>query len=150
MEEAKFFETLKHYRLAPKYPLHRFLNFDQTVTPLVPAEKRRIEEKGAKQVLVFCPSGAKITHTVTLIVGADGKKYPSVIVFKTSNKNGKLLPHVLKKLEIPKNVIILASRSGWWTQELDKELFEVLFPRKQRSKVILLRDQSCSYSCNCE
>ena len=72
MEEAKFFETLKHYRLVLKYPLHRFLNFDQTATPLVPAEKRTIEEKGAKQVHVFCSCGAKITHTVTFIVGADG------------------------------------------------------------------------------
>ena len=112
MEEAKFFETLKHYRLVLKYLLHGFPNCDQIAAPLVPAEKRTIEEKGAKQVLVFCPSGAKITHTVTLIVRADGKKYAAVIVFKKSSKNGKLPPYILKKLKFPKNVIITVSRSG--------------------------------------
>ena len=80
---------------------------------------------------------------MTLTVGADGRKFPAIIVFKTASKSEKIPAYVLKRLKIPKNIIVTASKSGWWTQPLDKEYIENMFPERQPETVFLMRDH-CS------
>ena len=113
---------------------------DQTSTNEVPAEKKTIAKRGEKQVPIACPPGVKNCFTVTLTVGADGKKYIAVIVFKTASKSGKMPAYVLKRFRVPSNVIVKASKKGWWTRGLDKEYIEEMFPVKQNEPTFLLRD----------
>ena len=132
---------LKKFR-AENNSLALLLNMDQTSTQEVPAERRTIEKQGKKQVTIACPAGEKNCFTLTLTIGADGRKFPAIIVFKTASKNEKIPPYVLKRLKIPKNVIVTASKSGWWTGPLDKEYTEIMFPEKQPETVFLMRDHA--------
>ena len=133
---------LKKFR-SENHSLALLQNMDQTSTNEVPAEKRTIEKRGKKQVPIACPAGEKNCFTVTLTVGADGRKFPAIIVFKTASKSEKIPAYVLKRLKIPKNIIVTASKSGWWTQPLDKEYIENMFPERQPETVFLMRDH-CS------
>ena len=131
-----------------KNALARFRNVDQTSTQLAPAEKRTVEKKGEKQVRITGPPEEKTCFTLTLTVGADGAKYPAIVVFKTSSKTGKIPSHVLKRYNIPENVIVMGSRSGWWTKELDDEYIHLMYPENQDAPTFLLRDHAPVHTRN--
>ena len=47
----------------------------------------------------------------------------------------------LDKLNIPENVVVKGSNSGWWNASLDKELLESLFQYQDETPTIFIRDQ---------
>ena len=88
-----------------KIPLYFFINIDQTSVNLITAEKKTLENRGAKHVRILCPTGDKIVYTVVLLIRANGEKLPAITVFKTASKSGKLSQRELDKLNIPENVV---------------------------------------------
>ena len=47
----------------------------------------------------------------------------------------------MDKLNIPENVVVKGSNSGWWNASLDKELLESLFQYQDETPTIFIRDQ---------
>ena len=107
-----------------------------------------MEKKGEKQVRIIGPPEEKICFTLTLTVNADGAKYPAIVVFKTSSKTGKIPSRVLKRYNIPENVIAMGSRSGWWTKELDDKYIHLMYLENQDASTFLLRDHAPVHTRN--
>ena len=92
--------------------------------------KKTVDTRGVTQVQIVSPAGAKIAHTVALLVRGNGEKLKAIIVFKTACKDFKTFEKSIhKKLKIPANVVVKGSASGWWNAALDAELMKELFPK---------------------
>ena len=71
--------------------------------------------RGEKSIRIRGTGYQKKGCTVALTVTASGHKLPALIIFK--EPTGQIGPRVRRHLNIPGNVLVTASKSGWMTQE---------------------------------
>ncbi|GAV06740.1 hypothetical protein RvY_16678 [Ramazzottius varieornatus] len=103
--------------------------------------KKTLSPKGAKEVRVVQPPGDSECLTVCLTICADGSKFPASIVFKGNKKTGRLSSRILNKLEIPGNVRIFSTHSGWWNSAFDQFWIKEMFDERHDGGT-LIRDRA--------
>ena len=68
------------------------------------------------------PHGSAFPHTPC---NGLGEKYDAMVIFK--EPNGVMGPNVLANLQLPPNVIMAASTSGWMTQSLFHQWLQIVY-----------------------
>ena len=122
---------------------------DQTSVKLQNTYKKTLSPIGAKQVSVIQPPAMIECLTVTLMVGADGCKFPATILFKGAKKTGVLSEKIMQKLVIPENVRVYSTARGWWTTLFDRKWLPDYIKQKHQAGC-LIRDQAtvhCNVAC---
>ncbi|GAU99377.1 hypothetical protein RvY_10393 [Ramazzottius varieornatus] len=117
------------------------MNMDQTSVRLQNTYKKTLSPKGAKEVRVVQPPGDPECLTVCLTISANGWKFPASVVFKGNKKTGKQSPRILNKLEIPENVRIFSTHSGWWNSAFDRFWIKETFDERHDGGT-LIRDRA--------
>ena len=127
-------------------PHSLIFNMDQTSVKLQNTYKKTLSPIGAKQVTVIPPPAMIECLTVTLMIGADGSKFPATILFKGAKKTGVLSDKIMQKLVIPKNVRVYSTARGWWTAVFDRKWLPDYIKKNYRGGC-LIRDQATVH-CN--
>ncbi|GAU99273.1 hypothetical protein RvY_10299 [Ramazzottius varieornatus] len=117
-------------------PPSRLINFDETSVKLQNTHKKTLSPKGVKEVYVIDPNGPKENFTVGLAIAADGYKFPAVVTFKGNKKTRKLSQSIPEKLDIPQNVVVFSTTSGWWQSCLDIQWIESTFDEKEQGSYL--------------
>lgn len=98
------------------------------------------------KVVTSQPPGDKEGFTIALMIGADGRKFPAVIVFRSGIKKEKLSESILSKLVAPENVKIESAPNAWWNKALDASWIKDNFEMSGEKKV-LIRDHFAVHKC---
>ncbi|GAU91381.1 hypothetical protein RvY_03644 [Ramazzottius varieornatus] len=117
------------------------MNMDQTSVRLQNTYKKSLSPKGAKEVRVVQLPGDPECLTVCFTISANGWEFPASVVFKGNKKTGKLSPRILNKLEIPENVRIFSTHSGWWNSAFDRFWIKKTFDGRHDGGT-LIRDRA--------
>ena len=97
------------------YALGQMLHMDQTMVRFDMPPTRTNEIKGSKRVRIKITKAEKRGFTVALCAAADGSKLPAFLIFK--ERTGEIPRRVRQHLQIPVNVRVTATRSGWMTRD---------------------------------
>ena len=112
-------------------------------------DKTTNARRNERQVHVVDPEHFKTTATVMLTCSRYGKKKPATIVFKSTKSKKKpnsvyLSSLLMKRLNLPANVNVMASPSGWMNRHVLHKWHENTFASDDRS---LLLDRAGAHCC---
>jgi hypothetical protein len=97
------------------YTLFNIANMDETMVRYDSVADSTNNIRGEKTIRIRGTGYQKKGCTVALTVTASGHKLPALIIFK--EKTGQIGPRVRRHLNVPANVLLTASKSGWMTRE---------------------------------
>lgn len=119
-------------------PMRLLFNMDETFVLFDFRPLYTLNEKGAKSVDIRTSrSNAKLGCTVTLCVAANGDKLPAHITVPRRGFVRQL--NALEDYELPENVIVTSSQTGWVKEEtIHHWLDEVFSPHIQEAQHFML------------
>ena len=119
-------------------------NMDQTNIQFGTVQDRSLDFKGNTAILIKKSRYEKLTCTIVLCCTCSGELLNPMVVFK--EPKGEIGPIVSKKLTVPDDIIVIASKSGWTrNKEIKKWFAQVWKPGGYSADHLLLID---SYSCH--
>jgi len=126
------------------YLLKGIANMDQTNIQFGTVQDRSLDFKGNTEILIKKSRYEKLTCTIVLCCTCSGELLNPMVVFK--EPKGEIGPIVSKKIIVPEDIIVTASKSGWTRNDEIEHWFEQVWkPGGYSTDHLLLID---SYACH--
>ncbi|CAG9320376.1 unnamed protein product [Blepharisma stoltei] len=122
------------------YPSSTIYNFDETRFDWDVCSKHTYDFKGAQRVVGIQSAKAKHSITVMLLIRADGKKFPALLIFQ--EKTGKIPFRVYEHLTIPNNIVVKANRTGYITDDMISDYLRTVLTKERQ---LIIMDQATSH-----
>ena len=129
----RFKKKVKQLRRVHKFEDNLIINMDETPVYFDMPGSRTIERKGKKEVRVRSTGTEKRRFTAVLACKAAGVMLPPIIIFKGKRE--------LKKLKIPRGVVVKVQSKGWNDATLTKVwLQNVVVQHTKKQQALLVWD----------
>ncbi|CAG9330888.1 unnamed protein product [Blepharisma stoltei] len=122
------------------YPSSTIYNFDETRFNWDVCSKYTYDFKGAQRVVGIQSAKAKHSITVMLLIRADGKKFPALLIFQ--EKTGKIPFRLYEHLTIPNNIVVKANRTGYITDDMISDYLRTVLTKERQ---LIIMDQATSH-----